>query len=178
MKRKYLMYIPHDKSYIEILGHRIDGFDSFESFYEYLKKFDSMERELQKYKKLEERLNGISVEHVINAFIERVETGTNEGYERGRILTNKDVDMWEQYKKLGTVEELREAKEKQIAKKPKKSGFTDNKGAFHEINGINGVPYDLCPNCDTILCTDGYFGRDKNKLKYCEKCGQRLDWSE
>ena len=64
--------------------------------------------ELEQYRALEEKLNGISIEHIVNAFIERVEKDTNEGYEKGRILTNAEADMWEQYRALGTVEELKE----------------------------------------------------------------------
>lgn len=71
-----------------------------------------------------------------------------------------------------------EALEKQLPKKPEKDGVTDSRGVFHPINGIDGVPYDLCPNCYSNLCTTGMFGRDKERMKYCEKCGQRLDWSE
>ena len=67
------------------------------------------------------------------------------------------------------------ALKKQLPKKPEKDGVT---GVFHPINGIDGVPYDLCPNCYSNLCTTGMFGRDKERMKYCEKCGQRLDWSE
>lgn len=70
------------------------------------------------------------------------------------------------------------ALEKQLPKKPEKDGVTDSRGVFHPINGIDGVPYDLCPNCYSNLCTTGMFGRDKERMKYCEKCGQRLDWSE
>lgn len=70
------------------------------------------------------------------------------------------------------------ALEKQIPKKPKQSGVTDSKGVFHPTNGISGVPYDLCPNCKTNLCTDGFFGRNKKSMKYCENCGQKLDWSD
>ena len=40
---RMLRYIPKDGEYIEILGHRIDGFDSFQAFCEYLKKFAEME---------------------------------------------------------------------------------------------------------------------------------------
>lgn len=69
-----------------------------------------------------------------------------------------------------------QALEKQIPKKPKQSGVTDNEGIFHPTNGINGVPYDLCPNCETNLCTDGYFGRSKDGFNYCENCGQKLDF--
>lgn len=70
------------------------------------------------------------------------------------------------------------ALEKQLPKKPEKDGVTDSRGVFHPINGIDGVPYDLCPNCYSNLCTTGMFGRSKERMKYCEKCGQRLDWSE
>lgn len=70
------------------------------------------------------------------------------------------------------------ALEKQMPKKPEKDGVTDSRGVFHPINGIDGVPYDLCPNCYSNLCTTGMFGRNKERMKYCEKCGQRLDWSE
>lgn len=69
-----------------------------------------------------------------------------------------------------------EALEKQIPKKPVKSGVTDSKGIFYPINGITGVPYDLCPNCKINLCTAGMIAR--KKTEYCQDCGQKLDWSE
>lgn len=71
-----------------------------------------------------------------------------------------------------------EALEKQLPEKVKQSGVTTQDGIFHRINGIDGVPYDLCPNCEVNLCTDGILGRNKKDMKYCERCGQRLDWSE
>ena len=36
-KGRTLIDIPADGNYIEILGHRIDGFESFEAFLEHLK---------------------------------------------------------------------------------------------------------------------------------------------
>ncbi len=49
------------------------------------------------------------------------------------------------------------------------------KKIYHkQWNGINGVPYDLCPNCKTNLCTTGLFPNEKEK--YCGVCGQKLDW--
>lgn len=68
------------------------------------------------------------------------------------------------------------ALEKQIPKKVAHQGCYDKDGVLHMWTGINGVPYDLCPNCEINLCTDGRFGRDKSKMKYCENCGQKLDW--
>ena len=74
-------------------------------------------------------------------------------------------------------EENRNAIEKQVPKKITHPGCYDNDGIWHTWNGIDGVPYDLCPSCETNLCTDGAFGRDKKRMKYCENCGQKLDWT-
>lgn len=82
----------------------------------------------------------------------------------------------QEYEAIGTIEELQALKEKSVAKKPKQSGVTDSNGVFHAINGINGVPYDLCPNCEINLCTDGMFGGNTKGMKYCKNCGQKLDW--
>lgn len=90
----------------------------------------------------------------------------------------KVLEEIQQYRAIGTPEECREAVEKHIPKKITHQGCFDNKGVWHTWNGINGVPYDLCPNCETNLCTDGLFGRDKKIMKYCENCGQKLDWSD
>ena len=84
----------------------------------------------------------------------------------------------QKYREIGRPEECREAVEKHISKKIMHQGCFDNKGVWHTWNGINGVPYDLCPNCEKNLCTDGLFGRDKKIMKYCENCGQKLDWSD
>lgn len=73
---------------------------------------------------------------------------------------------------------VREALEKQLPKKPLKSGITTNDGVFHLIIGADGVPCDICPNCRTNLCTTGKLGKNKKYMRYCERCGQRLDWSE
>ena len=82
------------------------------------------------------------------------------------IIENEETKELRKYRKIGTVEECREAVEKQ---KPKK--------IYHQKwNGIDGVPYDLCPTCENNLCTTGVFAR--NKMNYCEKCGQKLCWNE
>lgn len=68
-----------------------------------------------------------------------------------------------------------QALEKQIPKKPVHDGCFDSEGMWHEWNGVNGRPYDLCPNCNTNLCCEMPCD---NKSKYCKHCGQRLDWSD
>ncbi len=75
------------------------------------------------------------------------------------------LEKIQQYRVLGTVEELRSAKEKQIPNKIKKSYVKD-------INGrvIDTVCY--CSNC-------GEYIRDEIKYcEYCPECGQAIDWSE
>lgn len=70
----------------------------------------------------------------------------------------------QQYREIGTVEECREAMVKQIPKKP-----------YHEEwIGIDGVPYDLCPNpnCRKNIYTTS------SKISYCEHCGQAITWDK
>ena len=64
---------------------------------------------------------------------------------------------YSEYAKLGTVEELREAMEKQRAKKR-------IKGKIYKTLG-----YYQCPVCGDLLTPNE---------KFCEDCGQVIDWSE
>ena len=71
----------------------------------------------------------------------------------------------EQYRALGTVEELKEAMEKQIAKKP----------TFSFVGEDDFEDYYECPNCKKFF--HDYEEKSKNP-KCCMLCGQRLKWSE
>lgn len=62
-----------------------------------------------------------------------------------------------------------------IPKKPEHAGCTDADGVRHEWVGINGSPYELCPNCRKNLCCEGPFDI---KPKFCKNCGQALDWTD
>lgn len=68
------------------------------------------------------------------------------------------LEELKKYRSLGTVEELREANEKQI---PKKAEMLDK--ICDEVRN--------CPSCGNIT---GYHGKEF----YCKKCGQNLDWGE
>ena len=72
----------------------------------------------------------------------------------------------QQYREIGTVEECREAVEKQKPKKP------DYEGDGYDDEGV--LVYDtwICPCCGERYEV-GY-----NDYKYCPKCGQAIDWSE
>lgn len=53
---RLLIFIPKDGNYIEILGHRIDGFESFEAFCEHLKNYAVLEETVKTQKAEIERL--------------------------------------------------------------------------------------------------------------------------
>ena len=64
-----------------------------------------------------------------------------------------------EYKKLGTLEEVEDAMEKQTAEKPRK------------VLGINGnIEYE-CKYCGESEFINEIFS-------YCPWCGQKIDWSD
>ena len=66
----------------------------------------------------------------------------------------------QEYRKLGTLEEVREAMEKQKKKKP---------------NGdLHSVPHYRCPNCNSTV----KLYQNSKKDEICKWCGQRIEWSE
>lgn len=75
------------------------------------------------------------------------------------------IEEVQQYWEIGTVEECREAVEKQKAKKPNLEG--DGYADGHMV-------YDtwICPCCGIS------YEVDYDDYKYCPDCGQRIDWSE
>ena len=77
------------------------------------------------------------------------------------------------YKEIGTVEECREAVEKQIPKKP-----VCKPKPYNESVGFNEEWF--CPSCGAYI---GYFyeGMDEpEQMEYCNECGQHIarDWSD
>ena len=65
----------------------------------------------------------------------------------------------QKYREIGSIEEFRAAREKQIAKNPHKN--------FEKFSGV------WC-SCGKYL-GKGYF---VDKPSYCSDCGQKLDWSD
>lgn len=64
------------------------------------------------------------------------------------------LEELQKYKQIGTLEEVREAMEKQRAKKPCASNRCY-----------------VCPHCGLVASL-------KIKHNYCDACGQHIDWSE
>lgn len=85
------------------------------------------------------------------------------------------LDEFNQYREIGTVEECREAREKQRAKKPH---ITTHIAI--DADTKEEIKYHLqhCPFCFSNKEIP-YFGSLLDKgTSYCHRCGQAIDWSE
>ena len=125
-------------------------------FYRNIWAMADLRERLEKYENLEERLEktyrkcGDLLEEVV-AYMERHTGFLPDKTSKTRLLTDDDVDRWEEYKAIGTVEECREAREKQQEKKY-----------------VRGLDKDVkCPIC-------GLYTTDISEHRYCTYCGQRL----
>lgn len=85
-----------------------------------------------------------------------------QGYE----MAIKALEEVQQYRQIGTVEECREAVDKQTAKKPtlidykKYTNFVDNADFLQDAY--------WCPNCKRVVRSGSF----------CRDCGQHIDWSD
>lgn len=82
------------------------------------------------------------------------------------IITISAMQKLQEYKKIGTLKEIREAVEKQRAKGPTYAGdgyAPDGTFVWDEW---------LCPRCGSR------FEIDFDDYDYCPNCGQHIDWSE
>ena len=71
----------------------------------------------------------------------------------------------QRYREIGTVEECREAVEKQEAERIE----YETNAVFS--NGFSHYRMGKCPICDNRY-------NSNDEINYCSKCGQKLDWSE
>ena len=55
-KTRLLVHIPREENYIELLGYRIDGYDSLEAFLKELNKYAELKEENERLKAENERL--------------------------------------------------------------------------------------------------------------------------
>lgn len=60
--------------------------------------YSEQAKELGEYKNTDEKLNGISLIELADAYISIMEKKTGEKHSRGRLLTNADADKWDEYK--------------------------------------------------------------------------------
>lgn len=83
----------------------------------------------------------------------------------------------QKYRAIGTVEEFREARERQIEKKPIKTPDCSDCEKECNQNCISfnyGETY-LCPTCHQ----NSIFNSEYDMFyKFCKNCGQAIDWSD
>ena len=129
---------------------------------------DVVYEKLKHYEDLEERLEKVYGEHerMLETIVSHLEK--HEGIDVGNpgkalLLTDDDVDKWNEYSKIGTVEQVREAVEKTKEKKVIRNPWQPCE----------------CPTCNKELSEsvgDGYY-KHYYYLKRCPECGQKIDWS-
>lgn len=118
--------------------------DDIENFVEYCTKAI---KEVQQYRKI-----GTPEE------LTRAQKYIDLAKQNGTI--GKMIEECAAYEEIGTVEECREAVEKQKPKKP-------------NMTGMDEQDYYTCPNCgEDIGSIDDYLPRDR----YCHNCGQTIRW--
>ncbi len=97
---------------------------------------------------------------------------TKEELTEAMGMAIKALEEVQQYRKIGTVEECREAVEKQTAKKPE---FVDTRfmnNGKHISDGCQLQKCYKCPNCNQHI-----FHVWDDEL-YCKYCGQHIDWRD
>ena len=111
-----------------------------------------------------------------NGAIKELETSIDlaqmctQNYERkneiqGYEMAIKALEEVQQYRAIGTPEECLEAVTKQISRHPVDKTKPDSGyGNYYENARVI-----VCPNCNGRL-------KLKSKGKYCDKCGQKLNW--
>ena len=78
----------------------------------------------------------------------------------------KALEEIQQYREIGTVEECREAVEKQKAKKPIPINYKKYADKIENMEFLEDAY--LCPNCKKVIRSGSFCGR----------CGQKLNWNE
>lgn len=82
----------------------------------------------------------------------------------------KALEEIHKYRSIGTVEECREARKKQIPQKP---GIQSDGHKEMEVDCF------ICPVCDSFLGYVSDCKDDENyQCDYCMNCGQAIDWSD
>lgn len=107
---------------------------------------------------------------ILNHFDMQVSAKADGAYQTniGKVacmVAVKALSEIQEYRVIGTIEECKEAREKQQARK------VNNKKPLRDFNdSIYDVKGD-CPNCKNNLLLSIH-------TRYCSECSQKLDWKE
>ena len=94
--------------------------------------------------------------------------------EEALVMACEAMQELQEYKQLGTLEEVREALEKQKAKKTVIEDICRNGVDFYGIVYQEKASVYKCPACDSFV---GFVGENQC-ISYCACCGQKFDWTE
>ena len=132
-----------------------------------------IEKDISQYLSLEQRARNLFGENYdLENCVEELRQyrNTTLSPEQVRVLQDRFVDVsirLGEYMAIGTPEECREAVTKQISRHPVDKTKPDSGyGNYYENARVI-----VCPNCNGRL-------KLKSKGKYCDKCGQKLNWGD
>lgn len=130
-----------------------------------------IDKDISQYLSLEQRARNLFGENYdLENCVEELRQyrNTTLSPEQVRVLQDRFVDVSirpGEYMAIGTPEECREAVTKQISRHPVDKTKPDSGyGNYYENARVI-----VCPNCNGRL-------KLKSKGKYCDKCGQKLNW--
>lgn len=118
-------------------------------------------RDMQEYRELTDRVKAIygdqmTLKDMVDVMERIIREPSRKDPVNARILTYDEAAMWDEYRKIGTVEECRAAMEKQRKKLVKNQYGTSY---------IWKAGY--CPVCGCGVTA---------RWDYCQCCGQKLNW--
>ena len=100
---------------------------------------------------------GYTLDETIKTMRDVIDTGNHD---RMFLDTYYWLKMLSEYREIGTVEECREAVEKQKLKKPRDIEYD--------------YSYFICDNCGAAI----YVGDEFDGHHYCLNCGQAIEWPD
>lgn len=120
-------------------------------------------RDMQEYRELTDRVKAIygdqmTLKDMVDVMERIIREPGRKDPVNARILTYDEAAMWDEYRKIGTVEECRAAMEKQRKKLVKNQYGTSY---------IWKAGY--CPVCGCGVTA---------RWNYCQCCGQKLSWED
>lgn len=129
--------------------------------------------EVQQYRELTDRLKAIygdqmTLKDMVDVMERIIREPGRKDPVNARILTYDEAAMWDEYRKIGTVEECRAVigkDAKRVIKKHKVVAPEDI-----EAFGADAL-LGRCPVCEELV-------NNVWNEKYCGDCGQKLDWSD
>ena len=96
--------------------------------------------------------------------IECCTSGEDEHFKEALGMGILAIEEIQQYRAIGTIEEFKALKEKNVAKKPTPIDYEKYIDVVKNAEFLRGAYW--CPNCKHTVISG----------TYCSKCGQKLDW--